>query len=107
MVAAEIQEEAPSFAPLLALFPSNKSEWYAFLAVLLAVLQIYYAANPPSPASPQPISPNQVAAQVIAQDQQARSRTVAPSPPKKKVGRNEKCPCGSGKKYKKCCGAAQ
>ena len=22
----------------------------------------------------------------------------------KKVGRNESCPCGSGKKYKKCCG---
>jgi uncharacterized protein YecA (UPF0149 family) len=21
----------------------------------------------------------------------------------KKIGRNEKCPCGSGKKYKKCC----
>ena len=21
-----------------------------------------------------------------------------------KIGRNEKCPCGSGKKYKKCCG---
>ena len=30
-----------------------------------------------------------------------------PSKPKiaeKKVGRNEFCPCGSGKKYKKCCG---
>ena len=31
------------------------------------------------------------------------------NPPKtvvaeKKVGRNEPCPCGSGKKYKKCCG---
>ena len=25
---------------------------------------------------------------------------------KPKVGRNEPCPCGSGKKYKKCCGAA-
>ncbi len=25
--------------------------------------------------------------------------------PSKKVGRNEPCPCGSGKKYKKCCGA--
>jgi preprotein translocase subunit SecA len=24
---------------------------------------------------------------------------------KKQVGRNEPCPCGSGKKYKKCCGA--
>jgi SEC-C motif-containing protein len=23
-----------------------------------------------------------------------------------KVGRNEPCPCGSGKKYKKCCGSA-
>jgi preprotein translocase subunit SecA len=23
----------------------------------------------------------------------------------RKVGRNEPCPCGSGKKYKKCCGA--
>ncbi len=30
-----------------------------------------------------------------------------PSKPKiaeKKVGRNEPCPCGSGNKYKKCCG---
>jgi SWIM/SEC-C metal-binding protein len=23
-----------------------------------------------------------------------------------KVGRNDACPCGSGKKYKKCCGAS-
>ena len=25
--------------------------------------------------------------------------------PDKKVGRNEPCPCGSGKKFKHCCGA--
>ena len=33
--------------------------------------------------------------------------TQKPSPVKaaKKVGRNDPCPCGSGKKYKKCCGA--
>lgn len=24
----------------------------------------------------------------------------------KKIGRNESCPCGSGKKYKKCCALA-
>jgi uncharacterized protein YecA (UPF0149 family) len=24
-----------------------------------------------------------------------------------KVGRNDPCPCGSGKKYKKCCGAGE
>lgn len=27
-----------------------------------------------------------------------------PKEAEKKVGRNEPCPCGSGKKYKKCCG---
>jgi len=26
-------------------------------------------------------------------------------PPGKKIGRNDPCPCGSGKKYKRCCGA--
>ncbi len=31
-----------------------------------------------------------------------RSKTVKRSAPK--IGRNELCPCGSGKKYKKCCG---
>jgi preprotein translocase subunit SecA len=28
-----------------------------------------------------------------------------PGSPSDKVGRNDPCPCGSGKKYKKCCGA--
>ncbi|MBO4863441.1 MAG: SEC-C domain-containing protein [Eubacterium sp.] len=30
------------------------------------------------------------------------SHTVVKAP---KIGRNDPCPCGSGKKYKKCCGA--
>jgi SWIM/SEC-C metal-binding protein len=29
---------------------------------------------------------------------------IKPTTAEKKVGRNEPCPCGSGKKYKKCCG---
>ncbi|GHT85180.1 UPF0225 protein [Spirochaetia bacterium] len=32
-------------------------------------------------------------------------KTIVRSAPK--VGRNEPCPCGSGKKYKHCCGAVQ
>ena len=42
------------------------------------------------------------------------SRGEGPPPERKpvkragdKVGRNDPCPCGSGKKYKKCCGAAK
>ena len=43
----------------------------------------------------------------------AAAQSAGSRPPRKKpaaapvtVGRNEPCPCGSGKKYKKCCGAA-
>ena len=37
----------------------------------------------------------------------AEAGSDGPSEPRKvkdKVGRNDPCPCGSGKKYKKCCG---
>jgi uncharacterized protein len=30
----------------------------------------------------------------------------APLPRRSKVGRNDPCPCGSSKKYKRCCGLA-
>lgn len=33
--------------------------------------------------------------------EQKNSKTVVKGP---KIGRNDPCPCGSGKKYKKCCG---
>jgi preprotein translocase subunit SecA len=38
------------------------------------------------------------------QGEGARVKTIVREAPK--VGRNDLCPCGSGKKYKKCCGAA-
>ena len=34
--------------------------------------------------------------------EQKKSGTIVKG---KKIGRNDPCPCGSGKKYKKCCGA--
>jgi preprotein translocase subunit SecA len=36
---------------------------------------------------------------------QAATRTAVAQRSVSKVGRNDPCPCGSGKKYKKCCGA--
>jgi len=38
-----------------------------------------------------------------AQGEAARPKTIVRETPR--VGRNDPCPCGSGKKYKKCCGA--
>jgi len=72
----------------------------------------------PEPEAPTP-SPQQKTSSTPAPDflssgaQARRPRPVAQGgePPKrqpvrkkKKVGRNDPCPCGSGKKYKKCCG---
>lgn len=34
--------------------------------------------------------------------EQKKSKTIVKG---EKIGRNDPCPCGSGKKYKKCCGA--
>jgi len=33
----------------------------------------------------------------------ARKKTALEARAKKQTGRNDPCPCGSGKKYKKCC----
>ena len=44
------------------------------------------------------------AQQEAAQGPQGEQKVKTIKLEKPKVGRNEPCPCGSGKKYKKCCG---
>jgi preprotein translocase subunit SecA len=39
---------------------------------------------------------------VATEEAPVRVRQIVNEAPK--VGRNDQCPCGSGKKYKKCCG---
>lgn len=100
-VASWIEKDVPSLSKLVRLLPENRSELYGFLAVILAAVQLF-AQTPAAPSSTT-INVTQVIQQVIAE----------PPPPKaapllqKKVGRNERCPCGSGAKYKRCCGAVQ
>lgn len=43
----------------------------------------------------------QVSKKIITNDDDSTSKTVKKS---NKIGRNDPCPCGSGKKYKNCCG---
>jgi preprotein translocase subunit SecA len=58
------------------------------------------AAGPGPQAGPQPprAAPKRPVGPV-------RPRPAAPALAPRKVGRNDPCPCGSGKKFKKCCGA--
>lgn len=50
-------------------------------------------------------TPNEIAAKFKPSKKQ-RMGTVISFPSGDKVGRNDSCPCGSGKKYKKCCGGS-
>jgi len=71
--------------------------------------------QPAAPADPAAQEDRSAVAAAAAAASEGRSvRTGAPKRPKPAVpasaatgvvGRNEPCPCGSGKKYKKCCGA--
>jgi uncharacterized protein YchJ len=48
-----------------------------------------------------PVKDQRAAARKSQPEKVERFRPIVPQ---KKIGRNEFCPCGSGKKYKKCCG---
>ena len=51
------------------------------------------------------LAPGRAGEQVTPQEPSSISGAVRDSGEKKqKIGRNDPCPCGSGKKYKKCCG---
>ncbi len=52
----------------------------------------------------------------VPQEEQPQANSAANAPPKPvgipvtaapRIGRNDLCPCNSGKKYKKCCGLSE
>jgi preprotein translocase subunit SecA len=85
---------APRRAPLVLNDPSADSQSQSALATA--------RAQAPQPSTPFGPSRAQQPARVGGDD--ALQKTVRRDEPK--VGRNDPCPCGSGKKYKKCHGAA-
>jgi preprotein translocase subunit SecA len=64
--------------------------------------QNFVAAGAAAAARPGGIADSSAEAYEAAQQ---ATRTVVAPRSVSKVGRNEPCPCGSGKKYKKCCGS--
>jgi preprotein translocase subunit SecA len=102
-VKARIEKEVPALAKLGELLPKNRGELYGFLAVILAAIPLFMQPPAPSQQSPVTVTINQVINQAAGQPM--TEPVTEPQQSNRKVGRNEKCPCGSGKKYKKCCGA--
>ena len=88
---------------------------------LIPMMMLYHERSEDPKMRPKPISPEQresIKAHMVVGLLRAyryfrEQRQVSPSAhagdlrrKAPKVGRNEPCPCGSGKKYKKCCGGA-
>jgi uncharacterized protein len=88
---------------------------------LIPMTMLYHEHDEDPEMRPEPISPAKreeviahMAAGLLGAYQYFRehsqvspgARTSEPRRNSPKVGRNDLCPCGSGKKYKKCCGGA-
>lgn len=105
---------APELTGLASALPTTRTELYAFIGVVITLLTLLVTAY----AALKPSGPT--LAEVDAMVKKALESATPAEPPtsamphprakpqkKAKVGRNEPCPCGSGKKYKRCCLAAE
>jgi len=109
-VAETIRKEVPELAGLADLLPKTRAELYAFLALIVAVIAILTQEGQ-SGTNTTNVTVEQTINQVFIQTEKACKPNQKAEPPSlqatPRVGRNEPCPCGSGKKYKKCCGRLQ
>ena len=102
-VAARIEKELPSLSVLAKLLPTNKSELYGFLGVVIAAVALYTQSGDKQP-SQTVVNVTQIVQQITIEQPLHQNQVRSPATPKKQ-GRNQSCQCGSGKKYKRCCGA--
>src|SRR5258708_4862636 len=78
------------------------------LKTALAILQRPHAPNPgwnlPGPVELEPTETNRDATPIIVATEPAAPPTQQPAPALAPIARCPLCPCGSGRKYKRCCG---
>ena len=67
------------------------------------IVRYVFLTKPPTEEQPAPRAVRQ-APRAVRFSGPSMEGSVQPARKGEKVGRNDPCPCGSGKKYKKCCG---
>ncbi|POO90989.1 hypothetical protein C1H57_12425 [Clostridium sp. 2-1] len=96
----EINKNIPELNILGDLIPKTRTELYAFIQLLIMIIQTFIMLN----SQNNNINIEEAFYQTnynINQNEHINSETDKII--KTKIGRNESCPCGSGKKYKNCC----
>jgi len=81
-----------------------KEEGYAMYEAMLAAISEEVTKTIFRVRKSAPVERKQVATPVVASHGDGTEQKKPVTRSKEKVGRNDPCPCGSGKKYKKCCG---
>lgn len=107
----DIEKELPDFLSLfIDILPKTKTELYGFIGFILAAITLLI--NSANFSSNKPISKTEVQqiTQVVINNsivQIGSGQNIQINKPvvkNNKIGRNDPCPCGSGLKFKKCCG---
>jgi hypothetical protein len=105
-ISATLKEELPELSSVADTIPKTRAELYAFITVILTIIGMIVTSLS-GKESPK-IEVHQVITNITESPDANNNRKVStplPATRGKKVGRNEPCPCGSGRKYKKCCGS--
>lgn len=97
-IADQVKRELPNLSRLADLLPKNRTQLYAFLMLLVATIDLLIR-------SPGQVTVNQMIQQVIVTPEMAPTSAAPSMHVERRTGRNDPCPCGSGRKFKKCCGA--
>ncbi len=102
----KIKREAPELSSIADVLPKTRNELYGFLTVILMIIGSIIAAG--ALFKDQAPTDDQVQRLIDKSIERAfkeNPKIEKPQPYRSepKTGRNDPCPCGSGKKYKRCC----
>jgi len=99
-----VEEEVPELKSISDWIPKTRMELYTFIGIVLALITYISTTTFNYIDSNENVAEDNVKELIDkAIQEQIKNQKPAPKVNKKKIGRNEPCPCGSGKKYKKCC----
>nr|DAU44822.1 MAG TPA: Preprotein translocase secA subunit, helicase, translocation, secretion, PROTEIN.18A [Caudoviricetes sp.] len=97
-----LNSKAPELSGLASIMPKTRDELYAFIGLIITIIGFFlntFGSNTPS-SNINIETVNNYIIYESTQENEIREQQILP---KAKTGRNELCPCGSGKKYKFCC----
>jgi hypothetical protein len=108
----EVDKEVPELSSVMDILPKTRQDLYQFIQIIIAIIGIIITlSHKPEQLKIEVnqvfnnIYQNNVSINYIVDNENINKSINRPINTKNKIGRNEKCPCGSGKKYKHCHGS--